>query len=305
MTDPINRRQALVAAASSVLAGTLWHPFAKAAGDKKEPEQPICVFTKPFNSLSFDQLAEGVAELGFDGIEAPIRKGGHIEPAEAQDKLPRLALALKKRGLEITVMTSDINDPRDPLTAKVLRTAAGLGIRRYRMKYLTYDLKRPVDQQLHEWQAQLKDLAAMNREIGIRAVYQNHASGKLLGAAIWDLAVVLEGIPVEQIGVAYDIRHAAVEGGMSWPITFQKIRPHIDTVYAKDFRWVNGKPENVPLGEGQVSPQVFQMLAQSNFDGPVSLHEEYLDHRKPELVPEHFAAMKRDLATLKRWLNRA
>ncbi len=273
--------------------------------DREKSKQPICVFTKPFNSLSFDQLAEGVAALGFDGIEAPIRKGGHIEPAEAQDKLPRLVEALRKRGLEITVMTTDINDPKDPLTAKVLKTAAKLGIRRYRMKYLTYDLKRPIDKQLQEWKPQLKDLAAMNREIGIRAVYQNHASGKLLGAAIWDLAVVLENIPVEQIGVAYDIRHATVEGGMSWPITFYKIRPHIDMVYAKDFRWTKGKPENVPLGEGQVSPQIFQMLARMNFQGPISLHEEYLDHNKPELVPEHFAAMKRDLATLTKWLNRA
>ena len=47
------------------------------------PRQPICVFTKPFNSLSFDTLADRIAECGFDGIEAPIRKGGHVEPAEA------------------------------------------------------------------------------------------------------------------------------------------------------------------------------------------------------------------------------
>jgi sugar phosphate isomerase/epimerase len=304
MSQPINRRQALLATASTVFAAGFAKPFLEAA-EPAEPEQPICVFTKPFNSLSFDQLAEATAALGFDGIEAPIRKGGHIEPEQVEDRLPQLVEALRKRGLVITVLTSDINDPKDPLTFKVLRTAARLGIQRYRMQYLAYDLKQPILKQLNEWRPRLKDLAALNRELGIRAVYQNHAGGKNLGAAIWDLQHVLQGIPVEEIGVAYDIRHATVEGGMSWPVTFQMIRPHIDTVYVKDFRWVDNQPENVPLGQGQVSPKFFQMLRDTNFRGPISLHEEYLDHNKPELVPEHLAAIKADLATLNRWLKRS
>jgi sugar phosphate isomerase/epimerase len=224
---------------------------------------------------------------------------------EVEDRLPELVEALGKRNLEITVMTSDLNDPDDPLTARVLRTAATLGIRRYRMKYLTYDLQRSVSDQLNEWRPRLRDLAAMNHEFGIRAVYQNHASNRLLGAAIWDLKQVLEGIPVERIGVAYDIRHATVEGGMSWPITFNLIRPHIDTVYVKDFRWTEERPENVPLGEGRISPRFFQLLADSDFRGPISLHEEYLDHRQPELVPEHLTAIQQDLQTLKGWLRAA
>lgn len=305
MSQPITRRQALIGTASAVLAGGVWTGLVRGTEKASPPRQPICVFTKPFNSLSFDQLAERVAELGFDGIEAPIRKGGHIEPTNVEEELPKLAEALKRQGLEITVLTSDVNDPSDPLTAKVLKTAAGLGIARYRMKYLTYDFKKPIEKQLAEWRPQLRELAAMNREYGIRAVYQNHASNKLLGAALWDLRQVLEGIPVEEIGVAYDIRHATVEGGMSWPITFRMIRPHIDTVYVKDFQWVDGKPTNVPLGQGQVSPQFFKLLAETNFRGPISLHEEYLDHRRPELVAKHFAAMKTDLATLRQWLKRA
>ena len=74
-------------------------------------------------------------------------------------------------------------------------------------------------------------------------------------------------------------------------------------VYVKDFRWVGKKTENVPLGEGNVDPRFFRMLADSGFRGPISLHEEYLDHRKPELVPQHLAAIKQDFATLKGWLS--
>ena len=290
----IPRRDFLCAAASGVAATAL----SRVSAADSAPHS-ICVFTKPFQSLSFDELADRIAELGCDGIEAPIRDGGHIEPAQVPDELPKMVEALRKRDLEITVMTSSVNDPNDPLTERVLRTAAELGIRRYRMKYLKYDFDRPILKQLDEWRPRLRDLAAMNKEIGITAVYQNHAGRNYLGAPIWDLRRVLDGIAVNEIGVAYDIRHATVEGGMSWPVTFHMIRPHIETVYVKDFRWGDGKPKNVPLGEGQISKDFFRMLAKSDFDGPISLHEEYLNHRDPKLVPEHLAAIRRDLATLR------
>jgi sugar phosphate isomerase/epimerase len=295
-----NRRKFLIASGSAVALSAADSLAADAAPQKNS----ICVFTKPFQSLSYDELADRVAELGFDGIEATIRDGGHIEPQQVADELPKMVEALRSRNLEITVMTSSINDPQDRLTEPVLRTAAGLGIKRYRMKYFNYDSQQPIAKQIAGWRSQFQELAALNAEVGIRALYQNHASGKMLGAALWDLARVLRGIPTEQIAVAYDIRHATVEGGMSWPTTFRMIRPHVDTVYVKDFVWSEGsKPSNVPLGQGRVDPKFFGMLAETGFAGPISLHEEYLDHRPPELVPEHLAAIKKDFATLQQWMR--
>lgn len=304
MTEFMTRRHALklgmtTLGAAAATFGQVSH------AEIPERKNPLCVFTKPFNSLSFSELADKIAELGFNGIEAPIRAGGHIEPNQVEDKLPELVEALKKRGLEVTVMTSDINDPRDPLTEKVLRVAGGLGIRRYRMKYLIYDNKHPVAEQLKTWHDQLVDLAAMNGELGIKGVYQNHAGNKQLGAPLWDIREVLQGISPDEIGIAYDIRHATIEGGMSWPITFQAILPHLDTVYVKDAIWENERAKNVPLGQGMVPQSFFKMLVQAGFSGPISLHEEYLDHRKPELVPEHWAAIKQDLQTLENWLKTA
>ncbi|MBM81220.1 MAG: hypothetical protein CMJ78_11585 [Planctomycetaceae bacterium] len=289
----LQRRQFLLAAASTLAAGSLF------ADENKANNHKICVFTKPLQSLSYDELADRIAEMGFDGIEATIRDSGHIEPKAVPDELPKMVEALKKRKLEVTVMTSSINDPNHALTAKQLQVAASLGIKRYRMKYLRYNRDRPVFYQLKEWRPQMRDLAAMNKSLGMTAIYQNHAGRDFVGAPLWDLLYLLEGIPKEQVGIAYDIRHATVEGGNSWPVTFNAVRPKIDTVYVKDFNWVDRKPKNVPLGKGQVNvPEFFKLLAASKFSGPISLHEEYLDHRKPELVPDHLKAMKRDFATL-------
>lgn len=296
------RRDFLVAAGCSLASASFAGTTAIAADSPSK--NSICVFTKPFNSLTFDELADRIAELGFDGIEAPIRKGGHIEPEAVSDELPKLVEALRKRNLEITVMTSDINDPNDPLTEKVLKTASKLGIRRYRMKYFNYDFDQPILKQINKWRPQIEDLAALNRDLKVTALYQNHAGRNYLGAPLWDLSKLLQGISVDEIGVAYDIRHATAEGGMSWPVTYHMIRPHIDTVYVKDFVWNDGvRPVNVPLGEGRIDDDFFKLLRKSGFNGPISLHEEYLDHRKPELVPDHLSAIKRDFAVLKKMLG--
>lgn len=303
LNDRTSRRNFLLAAGSCLSAASLTGRQIAAADPPIK--NPVCVFTKPFQSLTFGELADRIAELGFDGVEIPVRDGGHIEPAAVPDELPKLVEALKSRGLELTVMTSSINDPNDPMTETVLRTASKLGVTRYRMKYLKYDFSQPILKQLHEWRPRFQDLAAMNRHFGVTAVYQNHAGRNYLGAALWDLQRLLEGIQVRDIGVAYDIRHATVEAGMSWPTTYHMIRPHIETVYVKDFVWEETRPKNVPLGEGRISEDFFTMLKRSEFSGPVSLHEEYLDHRKPELVPTHLEAIQRDFATLKRMLGRA
>lgn len=295
------RRQFLLASTASVVASQFESPCAM--GDDRKRRNKICVFTKPFNSLSFDELADRIAELGLDGIEAPIRRGGHIEPEQIEDRLPQLVEAFKKRNLEITVMTCDVNNADDPLTRRVLRTAATLGIERYRMKYVAYSKEQPIRKQLQEWNAQFRELAAMNHDFGIRGLYQNHAGSKNLGAVIWDIREVLKGIPPTDIAVAYDIRHAMVEGGQSWPVTFRMIQPHIDTVFVKDYQWVDKKVVNVPLGEGHVTKDFFKMLENINFAGPISLHEEYLDHKDDKLVPDHLAAIKKDLETLDRWLT--
>lgn len=288
--------------ATSLAAGIT--SLTPAFGSQPDVRNPLCVFTKPFNSLTFEQLAAKTAELGFQGIEAPIRKGGHIETEAVPDRLPELAQALKAQGLKITVMTSDINDPNDPLTERVLQTAAAHGVRYYRMKYFKYDESQPIVPQIDRWRSQLKDLAALNRQLGITAVYQNHAGRNYFGAPVWDLHRALDGIDPTQVGVAYDIRHATVEAGMSWPVGFQLIRPHVQVVYVKDFVWGETRPENVPLGQGRVDSKFFRMLAESKFEGPISLHEEYLDHNDPDLVPKHWDAIQADLQTLRTWLSR-
>lgn len=259
-----------------------------------------CGFEKPLQFLSFDDVAAVMADAGYNGIEAAVRDKGHVLPERVEEDLPKMHEALKKRGLEITILTSSIDSIKSPHAEKVLRTAAKLGIKRYRMLWYRYDLRRPIQEQLNELRPKIAELVALNRELGLTALYQNHSGADMVGAPLWDIYGLIKDFNPQQIALAYDIRHATVEGGLSWPIQFNLVKSHIGAVCIKDFVWENRKVKNVPLGEGVVDRKFFALLKETTFTGPVSVHVEYLERsRDQKQIGEAF---RKDLVTTKEWL---
>lgn len=295
---PLNRRLFLAGAAATASAfslGGLVFAEARAAKPNK-----ICAFIKFLQSLSYEELADTIAELGFDGIEATVRKGGYIPPDRAEDELPKLVEALAKRDLEITVMATDVARVDQPYTESVLRTAASVGIPCYRMGFYRYDMDQPILDQLAETRLAVEDLAAFNRELGIQALYQNHSGAKYIGATLWDWRYVTRDIPSSAVAAAFDIRHATIEAGLSWPVVFRMMRPVIGAIYVKDFQWQGRKAKHVPLGTGRVDPKFFKMARDTHFDSFYSLHVEYLGKSG---TAENIAALQRDVAVLRAWLK--
>ena len=154
LSDPIGRRSFVKSTATAALGAGLSSAPLLAAVDKTKKPWPneFCTFTKVFQHMSYDELADTIAELGFDGIEAPVRPGGHVLPERVEEDLPKMMEAMEKRGLTISILTSGINEVSDEQhTEKVLRTAKALGIKRYRMSYYRYDLKKPIPEQLESF----------------------------------------------------------------------------------------------------------------------------------------------------------
>lgn len=282
-----------VAAASSTL---LLQPHSAFAAEAPARKRSISAFIKFIQSLNYEQMAQSVAEIGFDGVESTVRKGGHVLPERVEEDLPRQLEAVKKAGLEMTLITTDVLSLNQPLTRGVLETAAGLGIKRYRMGFFYYSKSKPLDAQLRNIHASLIDLAAFNREHGLSAVYQNHSGADYVGAPIWDICQALEGISPDEIGLAFDIRHATIEGGLAWPLNYRRAKPHVRAYFMKDFDWDGLRDIHVPLGTGRVDPAYFAMLREQTDAFPVSLHIEYLEEAG---VEENLQALRRDLATLR------
>lgn len=295
-------RRSLLGLSGSLLAGAMLRPVLAATPSPKLPA--FNLFTKHLVGLPYDQLAETVAGLGFTGVEAPVRKGGHVEPARVEEDLPKLVEAFKKCGVKIALMTTDINAVNDAdRTEKVLRTAGALGIPSYRMKWYGYAAGKSHWDQLDAIKPQLRDLVALSREVRILPGYQNHSGAKFVGAGIWDMAMLMKDYRADELSWNFDFFHATVEGGLSWPNELALARDHISMVYFKNFTWQGRVPVGCPLAEGVVAKDSVALLRKSGYAGPVCLHVEYLKGKAMDAGALKVAldATRKDLATLKEW----
>jgi len=295
-------RRSMLGLTGSLMAGAMLRPVLAAAPAAKAPA--FSLFTKHLVGLPYDQLAETVAGLGFTGVEAPVRKGGHVEPARVEEDLPKLVEAFRKCGVAITLMTTDINTvSAADRSEKVLRTAAALGIPSYRMKWYAYAAGRSHWAQLDEIKPQLRDLVALSREVRILPGYQNHSGAKYVGAGIWDMAMLMKDYRPDELSWNFDFFHATVEGGLSWPNELALARDHISMVYFKNFKWQGRVPEGCPLAEGTVGKDSVALLRKSAYAGPVCLHVEYLKGKVTDAgaLKVALAATRADFTTLKEW----
>ena len=254
----------------------------KAPGTSKNP---ICIFSKHLQFLDFEDLGKYVMDVGFDGVDLTVRNGGHVEPAEAPDVLPGALDKIRKSGAVVPTMATSINDPDDPLTEPVLKTAGENGVGFYRMAYHRYGDTDDLEGKLLAIKANMARLAKMNEKYGIHGAYQNH-QGNFVGASIWDWWYVIKDLDPRWIGFQYDVRHAMVEGGMSWANDFTLIKDFVKCTVIKDFHWVkkedgSWRSQSVPLNQGMVDfEKYFTMCKQFGINGPISLHFEYPIYEK-------------------------
>jgi sugar phosphate isomerase/epimerase len=200
-------------------------------------------------------------------------------------------------------LTSSINRADQPHTEKVLRTAAKLGVKRYRLLWHRYDAGKPIFAQMEALRPVLRDLAQLNREIGIAGLYQNHSGAYTFGASIWDVYLAIRDLDPDYMGLAYDLRHAQVEAGTCWPAQLNLAKSLIKAVCVKDFTWSQSGAPGTPLGEGRVDKGAVKLITQSGFTSPYSIHIEYLGGKAGREECE--TAFKRDLKTLRSWLAEA
>jgi sugar phosphate isomerase/epimerase len=272
---------------------------------QRPPTWAVGGFTKPLQDLSFEETARVSAEIGWDGIELALRAGGHVLPERVDDDLPRIVGALRARSQRVLVIATDVRGA-DALSERVLLAAAREGIQQYRAGPFRYREGTSITRQLADIRAELNDMAAMNRQLGVTGLLQNHSGNGYVGAAVWDLHVLLEAIDPRDVGVHFDIGHATVEGGLSWPTNFALVQDRIGAVIVKDFRWSRtpgrgGTPEWCPIGQGMVDPRFFARLRTSGFTGPITMQFEYPFENTS--VEARVQALKADNVQLRAWLT--
>jgi L-ribulose-5-phosphate 3-epimerase len=295
-------RSTLITGALLPLYGNVFSMFNSNANTRLK----IHIFSKHLQFLNYEGMANAAAEMGFDGIDLTVRPNGHVLPERVESDLPEAAEAMRKAGLSPLLMTSSVQDANNVTDKKVLETAVKVGIKYYRMNWYTYPEQKSIPESLQNFQLQIKQLSYLNKELGLTGCYQNHA-GTGVGSDIWELWELLKEADKKYMGLQYDIRHAVVEGGQSWPNALRLIQPQIKTIAVKDFVWEkkNGvwDTTNTPIGEGMVDFRTyFKLLKQYQVNVPVTLHLEYslggAEHGASKITCDKkvvFEAMKKDL----------
>lgn len=306
------KKSSVLAAAAPFLSSDLLS--AKEGTDLPLPK--IHIFSKHLQFLDYNAMSEMVKEMGFDGIDLTVRPNGHVLPERVADDLPKAAEAMKKVGLPPSLFCTAVESAVNATDVKLLQTAAQLGFKYYRMNWYRYPEKQSMPAALSKFSETIGGLAKLNKKLGIVGCYQNHA-GKLIGSSIWEIYELLKKAAPENMGTQYDIRHAVVEGGLSWQNGLNLILPRIRTIAIKDTIWDNrtGKwaTQNVPLGQGMVDwDTYFKILKQNKVQVPFCLHLEYpiggAERGATRLTSDPntvYAAMRRDLAKLKELWEKA
>ncbi len=296
---PIPRRAFLHRAAAVCAAAGVRRP---AFGAGAWPP-PVVVFSKVYQEikLDFESAAALTAAAGLAGIDCPVRPGGEIEPGRAADDMPRYAEALRRRGVAMRLLTTGIVGTDSPHAETILRTARQLGIRYYRLG--AWGMPKQGSPDIAGIRARLKDLAAMNREIGVTGVVQNH-SGNFVGGNLAQMAEILEGFDPDEVGMAFDLCHALIAHRDEWTVHFERLSPRVRVAYVKDVRLPDAM---AALGEGEMGQtDWFSRLKRLGLAAPISLHIEYEWAPKEEKTTARLeAVMRRDLEVLRRWLDAA
>jgi sugar phosphate isomerase/epimerase len=182
------------------------------------------VFTKPWR-LSLDELGPFVADLGFDGIELPVRPGYPVEPATV-DTLPAAAKVLARSGVKILSVAG-------PTDAATIRACAKAGVPVVRTmasipKGVSY--LQAVDAQRREYDALLPLLRSSGVTIGV----QNHCDRFVANAL--GLRQLLEGYDPQQVAAVWDAAHEALDG-MQPDLALDAIWPQLCMVNLKNAFW--------------------------------------------------------------------
>ena len=310
----MDRREFLATLSAAALAGCSTGAVRRGASARLAASE-FHVFSKMFQPPVVEtpeKLCELMKGAGYDGIQWTVRKGGHVEPAEAAANLPRLVKIAEGFGLKCRSICTDITADAagkpglTPGSETVLKVAADCGVEMFRPAYYFYDAKTETfSQSLDRIRGGFAALARLAARTGVKATYQNHSSWgpSVFGGLVWDVYECIRDLDPADIGLEYDPMHAFFETNLSWSHGLELVAPWIASVDLKDFYYQSDpknpkkmKKQMVAAGDGIVPWAEAKKLFDANGVRPLYvLHFEY-DFDKTDLkktVATELAGFKR------------
>jgi sugar phosphate isomerase/epimerase len=247
------------------------------------------VFTKPWKTLSLAQLGQLVGDLGFDGIELPVRPGFQVEP-ESVENLPQAARTLGDYGVKIF----SVAGPCDEAT---IAACAEAGVPTIRVMARVADGEGYLEAEVR-LDREVETLLPLLQEYGVRIGVQNHC-GRYVANAV-GLRRLIGNHDARHIGAVWDAAHEALSGSEP-DLALDAIWSHLCMVNLKNGFWERTNGPESQYAQWRVHwttgrhgmalwPRVVEELKARAYEGVVCLTAEYSDRQAVDrLIAEDYA----------------
>jgi sugar phosphate isomerase/epimerase len=242
------------------------------------------LFTKLFRGQRLGDVAAAASGLGFDGIDLLIRPGHQVEPG-APERIGDAVRLLEAGGLAVPMATTDLTDPAEAPTERLLAACAEAGIGLVRLGYWKYDANRGYAASLDEARRHLDELERLAERAGVRLAVQLHG-GTIHGSGAQTVALLADHDPAS-LGAYPDPGNQVVQDGREdWRFTFDVLRPWLCCVGVKNGGWFPAelapsggrgwRSDWLGLPDGMVPwDDILAHLVGSGYAGPLSFHSHY------------------------------
>ena len=160
------------------------------------------IFTKPYKTLSMDELGQKVREMGFSAIEFPLREGYQVKLDDAENGMAELAKIMDGYGISVSSVASATEE-----WAFAACRAAGCKILRIMawtdpgMRYLDWE---------KSYVKYLEGLEPLARKYEVTIGIQNHY-GPMLSSTM-ELKRVVEKFDPKYVAAVWDAAHSGLAG---------------------------------------------------------------------------------------------
>ncbi len=245
---------------------------------KEQVTNRLTVFTKPWPKLTIQELGKFVHDLGFGGIELPVRPGYPVTPENVGTELPTAAKILGDQGVRI----SSIAGPTDTVTIEACGKAGVPIIRVCPCVDMDIGYMATEDKIRKEYDELVPALDKNNVAIGV----QNHCD-RCIGSAI-GIMHLIEKYDPKHVGAVLDVAHCGFDGEPV-DMAIDIVWSHLLLVNLKSGYW---KREDGPEvkdakwttywttgGQGIASwKETVEVLNSRGYQGDICLTAEYSQH---------------------------
>jgi len=251
------------------------------------------IFTKPYKTLTPDELGEKVAGMGFTAIEYPLREGYQVRLDDAEKGMSDFAASMAKYGVSISSVASATEEwafaACRAAGCKILRIMAATdpGVRylEWEKSYIKY----------------LEGLAPLSRKYGVTVGIQNHFGNMASGTM--ELKRIVEKFDPANVAAVWDAAHSGLAGEVTRQ-ALDIIWDNLCLVNLKNgfYRRVNG-PEApaarfepyFTLGRHGAADyaEIASYIKERGYKGDICLPAEYTDEKLvDDLAPIELAYVK-------------